>query len=53
MYPKLFDPPQAESLKESFWYTSTLGHYEEGKGKNLFWGIDGIGATYTDSFIWT
>ena len=38
---------------ESFWYTSTLGHYEEGKGKNLFWRIDGVGATYTDSFIWT
>ena len=37
----------------SFWYTSTLGHYEEGKGKNLFWRIDGVGATYTDSFIWT
>ena len=30
---------------ESFWYTSTLGHYEEGKGKNLFWRTDGVGAT--------
>ena len=30
---------------------STLGHNEEGKGKKLFWRIDGVGATYTDSFI--
>ena len=39
--------PTFKKWTESFWYTSTLGHYEEGKGKNLFWRIDGMDYTGT------